>query len=246
MGERAATRVVRVAGGALLGAFAVQYVPATVTLGQWGDLRALPGRLCRWQGPAGRREVALTFDDGPHPEATPAVLDRLADLGLRATFFVLASEARRHPELVEEIARRGHAIGTHGGRHEHHLARTPGWVHRDLAEADRVMVQLGHPCRWYRPTFGQVTGSTLLLARRRGWEPVLWSAWGREWTTQDPYAVAGRIRRRLQPGAIVLLHDSDRFGPPGMWRVGLDALESVAADLDELQLQAVTLDELCR
>ena len=83
------------------------------------------------------------------------------------------------------------------------------------------------------------------FARRRGWEFVLWSAWGREWTTEDSGEVAGRIARRLQPGAIVLLHDSDRFGPSGMWRVGLGALESVAATLAERRLRSVTLDELC-
>ena len=239
-------RAVRTGGLLALGALGAQYVPATVTLGQWGPWAGLPGGWCRWQGPSDSASVALTFDDGPHPQGTPAVLDRLDELGLRATFFVLGSEVQGHPELVAEIARRGHAIGTHGTRHEHHLLRTPAWVGADLTEAEAMMSDLGLSCRWYRPSFGQATGSTLWAARRRGFELVLWSAWGREWTTSDPAEVAWRIGRRLRPGAIVLLHDSDRFGPPDMWRVGLEALGRVAAMLEDRGLASVTLDELCR
>ena len=139
---------------------------------------------------------------------------------------------------------RGHAVGTHGYRHLHHLARSPRWVEADLLEADWVMAAVGLDPTWYRPSFGQATGSTLVAARLRGWQTVLWSAWGREWTTTDPAEVAGRISRRLRPGAVVLLHDNDAFGTPGMWRVGLDSLEMVAAELERRGLEAVTLDEL--
>lgn len=237
-------RITRYAGGAALAAVAAQYVPSTVTLGQWTSLQALPGGLCRWQGPPDAPRVALTFDDGPSPKATPAVLDRLDALNLRATFFQLGSLAERHPDLVDDVVRRGHAVGTHGYRHLHHLARTPGWVAADLAAAARAMAGLGLDPSWYRPSYGQATGATLVAARRRGWRTVLWSAWGREWATTDPREVADRILRRLRPGAVVLLHDNDAFGTPGMWRVGLDSLELVAAELDRRRLEAVTLDEL--
>ena len=237
-------RIARFAGKAAAATLAAQYLPSTVTLGQWTSFQALPGELCRWQGPPVLPRVALTFDDGPSPEATPAVLDRLEALNLRATFFPLASLVERHPDLVAEVVGRGHAVGTHGYRHLHHLAHSPAWVAADLAEADRVMATVGLDPTWYRPSYGQATGSTLVAARLRGWRTVLWSAWGREWTTTDPVGVAGRIARRLRPGAVVLLHDNDAFGTPGMWRVGLDSLELVAADLERRGLEAVTLDEL--
>ncbi|MHB1584341.1 MAG: polysaccharide deacetylase family protein [Acidimicrobiales bacterium] len=237
-------RATRVASRASLAALAVQYVPSTVTLGQWTPLRALPGGLCRWQGPGGSAAVALTFDDGPHPEATPAVLDELDRLGLRATFFPLASKAEEHPDLVDEVRRRGHQVETHGYRHRHHLAKGPRWVAADLRAACEVMGTLGVPLTWYRPSYGQVTAATLVGARREGLSTVLWSSWGREWATTDAAEVAGRIGRRLRPGAIVLLHDSDAFGPAGMWRVGLSALPAVADLLEERRLQALTLDEL--
>lgn len=226
------------------GALAAQYLPSTVTLGQWTSLQALPGGLCRWQGPTDGGRVALTFDDGPSPEATPAVLDRLDDLGLRGTFFPLGSLAEREPDLIGEIVRRGHQIGVHGHDHFHHLARSPAWVWTDLGRADRAMQSVGIFPTWYRPSYGQATGSTLVAARLRGWRTVLWSAWGREWTTKDHHEVAARIASRLRPGSVVLLHDNDSFGTAGMWRVGLAALDEVAAELERRRLEAVTMDEL--
>lgn len=237
-------RLATTVAGVTAATLAAQYVPSTVILGQWTSLRALPGGWCRWQGPADTSAVALTFDDGPDPVATPAVLDELDRLGLRATFFCLASHAERWPGLVSEVVARGHAVGTHGFRHGHHLARTPRWIADDLRAARDVMDRLGVPVRWYRPTYGQATGATLVAARLQGLRTVLWSAWGREWATHDSTEVAARITRRLGPGSVVLLHDGDAFGPADMWRVGLGALPALAAHLDRHGLAAVTLDEL--
>jgi len=223
---------------------AAEYVPAVVGLGQWAPFQALPGGLCRWQGPRFPGRVAITFDDGPHPEGTPRILARLDELGLRATFFPLASEVAAAPALLGDILEHGHAVGTHGFAHVHHLVKSPRWVRRDLDAAGALMEDHGVRVRWFRPTYGQVTGATLLHARRKGWETVLWSSWGREWATSSPRAVAARVGRRLRPGSIVLLHDSDRFGPEGMWRVACDALGSVADELARRRLDAVTMDEL--
>lgn len=231
-------------GTAAVGAAAAvaQSLPSVAVLGQWTPLRRLPGARCRWRGPGEAPQVALTFDDGPHPEGTPAVLDRLDTLGLPATFFVLGSAAAAYPELVAEIAARGHGLGIHGDRHEHHLLRSPRWIRRDLARASSTLAVLGHELRWYRPTYGQATLATFVEAARHGWETVLWSAWGREWATRDPAAVSDRVVRRLGPGAIVLLHDSDAFGPPGMWRTVVEALPAVAGELERTGLRAVPLE----
>jgi peptidoglycan-N-acetylglucosamine deacetylase len=238
-------RTVRnLAAGAVGAALAAQYVPSTVVLGQWAPFEALPGRLCRWRGSGHTNAVALTFDDGPSPVATPAVLDRLDRLGLRATFFPLGSLVARYPDVIAEVVRRGHQVETHGYDHRHHLARSPRWVRRDLRAAEEAMATVGVRPRWYRPSYGQATGATLWEARCRGWETVLWSAWGREWATDRTADVAARIAGELRPGAIVLLHDNDRFGRPGMWKVGLDALDVVADELDRRGLAAVTLAEL--
>lgn len=223
-----------------------QYAPSVVALGQWSPFRVVPGDLCRWRGDGVRKNVALTFDDGPDPEATPEVLDALDDLDLRATFFVLGERARAHPALVEEIARRGHLLATHGDVHAHHFLRTPRWIHRDLQRARDVLESMGHPPRWFRPSFGQATGATLLVARAMGLRTALWSAWGREWSSSNAAEVAERVSRGLRPGAIVLLHDSERYGPPGMAQRALDALPLIAHEMSRRALRAVTLDDLVR
>jgi peptidoglycan/xylan/chitin deacetylase (PgdA/CDA1 family) len=238
--HRSPSKVIAVMGGIAL---AANYVPSTVTLGQWSPLRVLPGDLCRWRGPKVSR-VALTFDDGPNPETTPHVLDSLDELGLRATFFCVGSLVERDRGVVDDIVRRGHQVETHGYRHEHHLLRSPRWIMNDLRRAIGVMSEGGYPSSWYRPSYGQATGATLVAARAFGLRPVLWSSWGREWATDDPDEVAERITDRLDPGAIILLHDNDELGSPDMWRVGQAALPRLAAELERRQLEAVTLDEL--
>lgn len=234
----------RQAGLGALGALAAaQWVPSVVSLGQWLPVRSLPGGWCTWRGPA-RAAVALTFDDGPDPVATPAVLDALERLGLRATFFCLGERAAAHPDLVAEVARRGHAVGVHGHRHTHHLLRAPWHPGADLDRALAALAAAGVAPRWYRPPYGQASGATLLAARRRGLRTVLWSAWGREWAAPDAAAVARRVTSALTPGAVVLLHDSDGSSPAGSAGRAAAALAPIAAALDEAGLRTATLDEL--
>ncbi len=178
---------------------------------------------------------------GPRPSR---LLDDLDRLGLAATFFCLGRNVRAHPDLVGEILRRGHEVETHGDEHAHHLARSPGWVSRDLDRALDALGACGVRPRWYRPPYGQASAGTVLAGRRRRLGLVLWSAWGREWARADPSAVAGSVERGLGPGAIVLLHDSDVTSPPGSAATARQALEPLAAALERRGLTTVTLDQL--
>lgn len=180
-------------------------------------------------GPAA---VGLTFDDGPHPEGTPAVLEVLAGHAATATFFVVGEQARAYPGILADIVAAGHRLAIHGERHVCQLRRSP----RLLAEdADRCAarireVQPGPVTHWRAP-YGIFSPAALLLARRRGWQPLLWSRWGRDWTASaTPAAVAGRLRG-LVPGDVVLLHDADTYGAAGAWRATVGALPRVLDDL---------------
>ena len=223
---------------------AAHWVPSTVSLGQWLPLQALPGEWCRWRGDPSGANVAITFDDGPDPEHTPPLLQRLDQLGWPATFFCLGEQVRRHPELVGELSIRGHQVETHGDRHDHHLWRSPGWVGRDLDAALATMRDVRVHPRWFRPPFGQASGASLYQARRRHLQPVLWSAWGREWIEPTAEDVTRRVVAGLRPGAVVLLHDSDASSPPGSAAKALQALNGIAAELARQHLTAVTLDQL--
>jgi peptidoglycan/xylan/chitin deacetylase (PgdA/CDA1 family) len=221
--------------------------PSVVALGQWTRLRSLPRGWCRWRGPD-VASVALTFDDGPDPATTPRILDQLDALGLRGTFFCLGSRVEAAPELVMEIVDRGHEVAVHGSAHEHHLARTPRWVLHDLDAALGALADCGVIPRWYRPPYGQASAGTMFAARRRGLQLVHWSTWGREWEAPDAGAVAERVGRSLEPGAIVLLHDSDDTSPPGTVDRVVDALQLIADELASRGLTSSTLSDLvaCR
>jgi peptidoglycan-N-acetylglucosamine deacetylase len=179
--------------------------------------------------------IALTFDDGPDPRSTPQFLDVLDTLGVRATFFLLGESAQRHPGLSREIADRGHELAVHGWTHDY-----PWWpaVHRDLRDlgraADAVAAAAAAWPRWYRPPYGILTGGRLAAAAAAKLRPVLWSAWGRDWTaTATPASVRATVLRDLRSGGTVLLHDCDRAAAPGCWGAALAALPGLVADCAE-------------
>lgn len=162
---------------------------------------------CRARG-AGRR-VALTFDDGPDPQRTPAVLDLLARQGVRATFFVVGARAEAHPELVRRMAAEGHVVGNHSYTHSWRFPlRSLGRTMEELRRTGEVLQRItGLRPRLFRPPFG-VTNPTIARAvRRLGLDPVGWSIRSLDTMGQSPERVAARILRRLHPGAVILLHD---------------------------------------
>lgn len=242
-----ARRLVADAAGLAGAGWAAHALPATAILATWlaRPPETDPFGLVRWRGPARGRKVAVTFDDGPSPDATEDTLDRLDALGMKATFFCLGEEAEAHPGLVKEMARRGHAVGSHGYRHDHHLWRGPRWIAGDLARArDVLSAAAGAPPRWYRPSYGQLSTPTLLQARRLGLETVLWSRWGREFVDHDPASVLDRLATGVVPGAILLLHDTDVSCPPGTAARTHGLLAPLAELLAARRLEPVTLDEL--
>jgi peptidoglycan/xylan/chitin deacetylase (PgdA/CDA1 family) len=177
--------------------------------------------------------VALTFDDGPDPLGTPAVLRVLADLGWTATFFLLGDQVRRHPAVARSIAAAGHEIGVHGDVHRNHLLRTPCDVGRDLRRASAaITAATGTRPRWFRPPYGVLSAGTLIAAADLGLEPVLWTAWGCDWRGGPAQRVVAEVDRSLGDGGTVLLHDSDCTSRAGSWRSTVAALPLLADEFD--------------
>ncbi|WP_435853843.1 polysaccharide deacetylase family protein [Streptomyces sparsogenes] len=173
--------------------------------------------------------IALTFDDGPDPRSTPRFLDALDELEVRATFFVLGDGVLRHPGTARDIARRGHELAVHGWTHSPPWLPTAARDLREVARAVRALRQTtGAVPRWYRPPYGVLTGGRTLAAARAGLSPVLWTAWGRDWTARATAAsVLATVRRDLRGGGTVLLHDCDRAAEAGCWRAALGALPAL-------------------
>jgi|GEM_PF-558017 len=227
-------------------AAAAYYVPSTLILPTFRTRppRSLPSGWCRWSGPEEGNQIALTFDDGPSLETLP-LLELLDELRMPATFFVLGRQIRTFPDIVRLMVERGHEVAIHGYDHRHHLLSTPRAVRRDLhASVEAYREILGSRPRFYRPTYGQCTASTLLETRRLDLELVLWSRWGKEFATTYRAEVLERLRPGLRPGAILLLHDVDvscREGTAALTRAVLPPLQEMLVSRD---LRSVTLGRL--
>ena len=175
------------------------------------------------------RGVALTFDDGPHPQGTPAVLEALAAAGATATFFLVGEQVERFPSLASEIVAAGHEVGNHGYRHRLLLRRSPSALAADFGRAAALIGEVtGRAPSIYRPPYGVFSWPALAIVRRRGWAPWLWSRWGADWTADaTPRSIALKATEGLRAGDVVLLHDADHYSSPGSWRRTAAALPAV-------------------
>jgi peptidoglycan-N-acetylglucosamine deacetylase len=173
--------------------------------------------------------VALTFDDGPHPEGTPAVLEVLARAGAPATFFLVGEQVARYPSVAAEIANAGHEVAIHGYRHVLLLRRAPSALREDFARAQDVIGSvIGTEPTLYRPPYGVFSGPALQITRELGWQTLLWSRWGRDWSRRATSgAIAARATRSISGGDVVLLHDADHYSSVGSWRRTVAALPSI-------------------
>jgi peptidoglycan/xylan/chitin deacetylase (PgdA/CDA1 family) len=173
----------------------------------------------------------ITFDDGPHAQGTPAVLDRLDAAGTKALFFLVGEQVERDPGLAREVLARGHEIGVHCHRHRNLLRVTARGFRTDLDRAHAaITTATGEEPRLYRPPYGILTTATLPEVHRRGWTLQLWTRWGRDWTRRaTPGTIAARVLRDgpLRPRDVVLLHDSDAYSAPGSWQATAAALDRI-------------------
>ena len=176
------------------------------------------------RGAAGH--VALSFDDGPDRRSTPQFLRLLRARGVAATFFLLGRMVRDNADVAACLVDGGHEIGLHGYDHRCLLLRGPRATYDDLARGrDAVAQATGVVPRWWRPPYGVLTASALLAAARLELTPVLWTAWGCDWSARaTPQSVYRIVTRDLRSGGTVLLHDSDTTSTPGSWRTTLAAL----------------------
>jgi peptidoglycan-N-acetylglucosamine deacetylase len=227
------TRIAGAFGGAVLAGY---LLPGLA--GAWPALRSPLGIEDRTSSGRG---YALTFDDGPHAQGTPAVLDILARERVRATFFLVGEQVLRNPALAREIADAGHQIALHCHRHRNLLRLGPHQVHDDIARAEEIIAtHTGRSPELYRPPYGVPNASALRLARARGWRTLLWSHWGRDWQAHaTPASIAARVTAGAGDGAVLLLHDADDYSAPGSWERTVAALPRVLETLAERGLEPV-------
>src|SRR5262245_13420434 len=164
-------------------------------------------------GDRGRRRIALTFDDGPHPVHTAPLLDALAELRAPATFFVVGRDVDANPELVARIAREGHELGNHTYRHRYlPLARSRS-VEHELRATDRAIARAaGVIPRIARPPWGRRSPRNVRVFQRLRKPLVLWDVHSFDWKGKPATEVAERVLARARPGSIILMHEARAGG----------------------------------
>jgi peptidoglycan/xylan/chitin deacetylase (PgdA/CDA1 family) len=207
-------------------------------------LRPTKPLLATLNGTGRAGHVALTFDDGPDAQSTPQFLDALAQLNVKATFFLLGQMCERYPSLAQRLVDDGHEVAVHSYDHRNHLRHPPGRrTHEQLARtADLIEKQSGVRPRWFRPPYGALTTAGLVAAKDLDLQTVLWTAWGQDWqrglTAQD---VLDEVTSGKVDGGTILLHDSDCTSEPGSWRATLGALPGLVEWCRERGLQLGTV-----
>jgi len=199
---------------------------------QAADALGVPRRL---EGATG---VAITFDDGPHPEGTPAVLEVLADADIKATFFLVGEQVERRPALAAEIAGQGHIIAVHGYEHRPQPVMSQKAVQTDVERAvEAIESAVGTAPAWHRPPYGLYSPAGLTAIRAHTLKPLLWSRWGKDWRRfTTPARIARLATTNLLAGDVILLHDADFYSSRGSHERTVEALALIVR---ELKLQKI-------
>ena len=211
--------------------------PRSTLLGE--NIRQLPAASIA------RREIAITFDDGPDPEVTPRVLDLLDRAGARASFFCIAERAARHPRLCAEIVRRGHGLENHSMRHSHTFAFLGmGGFRREISRAQSVLADAsGRAPRFFRAPAGLRNPLLDPVLHELGLRLVSWTRRGFDTRDSGGPQVAARLTHGLEAGDILLLHDAGGARDPRGEPVVVEALGRVLDSARSLNLRPAALHQ---
>jgi len=224
---------------------------ALAAASMWPQSTWLGPNLTRLPEPAARRgEVALTLDDGPNPEVTPEVLDRLDERGVKASFFLIGRQARAFPDLAAEIVHRGHRVENHTWSHPHSFAFfLPPALDREIRQAQETLAEIADPAgdgerapRFFRAPAGIRNPFLDPVLSAAGLSLASWTRRGYDTVDRRPERVAGRLLSGLAAGDVLLLHDGPTVARTGSGRpVVLEALPRVLDGIARRGLSPVPL-----
>ena len=159
-----------------------------------------------WRIESSSNEIFLTFDDGPHPDITPRVLDLLNEYDAKATFFCIGDRVKKYPAIVEQIIAAGHIIGNHT---QHHLN---GWKTSANEYVDDVAEAQGFiKSSLFRPPYGRMTGNQARAIRKMGMKIIMWTILSADYDQDiSPADVSKRVTENIENGSIVVFHDSEK------------------------------------
>ena len=178
-----------------------------------------------YRGDRAQATLALTFDDGPFPIYTTLLLDTLAQLGVKATFFVTGENVQRYPFLAQAIVRAGHEVANHSYHHPHLTRLSVAQMTEELASTQEVIAAVtGQAPRYFRPPYGEYSADLMHVAHSLGLSTVMWTAGGGDYASPSGDALKAKVLRQADSGGIVLLHE----GVPGTIRILPQTAEALA------------------
>lgn len=171
-----------------------------------GELRRKYSETFKFSGPE-VKQIALTFDDVPDPRFTPKVLDILKKHGVKATFFVVGSRAKKHPELLRRIHHEGHIIGNHSYSHPLFKKQSVQEFKSEIERTEKVIERIiGYKPRLIRPPYGEINEEQLKWAKRQGYKIINWNVDSLDWKALSKEKVKRNVLSAVGPGSIVLQH----------------------------------------
>jgi peptidoglycan/xylan/chitin deacetylase (PgdA/CDA1 family) len=179
-----------------------------------------------WRMPP--EHVYLTFDDGPDPEITPAILSLFREHKVRATFFVLGEKAQRHPQIIKQIFENGHAIGNHSFRHPRLVRKNKDFIRAEVTKTDAAVAEIiGKKPALFRPPYGRFGADLLSILNETRHQMILWSASTKDYkSAATAETISRNFLKHAKPGKIILLHDGHVNS-----RATLSALKNTLGDL---------------
>ncbi|MEU8534526.1 polysaccharide deacetylase family protein [Streptomyces parvulus] len=155
------------------------------------------------------RTMLLTFDDGPHPDYTPDILDTLAEYDVRATFFVCGEMADFNRDLISRMADEGHVVGNHTWSHPLLTSLSRRRIRSEMERTSEVVDKAcGEPPRWFRAPYGAWNRNAFRIGADLGMEPLAWTVDTLDWTTPGTRTIVDRVEDGAAPGVVVLSHDA--------------------------------------
>jgi len=194
-----------------------------------------------WEGTPDSPVAALTFDDGPDPVVTPAVLDTLDELGIRATFFLVGKRAALYPDIAREIAARGHLVANHTMTHSKLFLAGKDEVEREIGEAqDTIAAVTGTRPEWFRPPHGLFDTTCARTVKEKGLSMVLWTVLSGDYSDDPPEKIEETFEPFIRPGSIIVFHDTPEGGGGDLPRL----IRKAAATARERNVRLGRIDEL--
>ena len=191
-----------------------------------------------YSAPSADREIALTFDDGPHPTITPKVLDELRARNTKATFFVLGNRVKRYPWILQRIVAEGHEVGNHTWSHRFLANLSAESIEHEISETQNLIRQTtGVECSLFRPPAGILSAVAEKIIQKHNLSVILWSVDPGDWRARNTDRIYQSVIRHVQSGSIVVCHD--------IYPSTLRALPRILETLSEKGYRFSTVSQLC-